>query len=102
MSYPVDRRDFLRVSGAAAATAALGLTSCSSDTSGPVTLSWWDYFTLDNFQPGMNRLIKDIEAGVPDVSIERRPFPFAELERPSPWARSPATCPTSPSSTTSP
>ncbi|WP_118082869.1 sugar ABC transporter substrate-binding protein [Streptomyces sp. CC0208] len=81
MSYPVDRRDFLRVSGAAAATAALGLTSCSSDTSGPVTLSWWDYFTLDNFQPGMNRLIKDIEAGVPDVRIERRTFPFAELER---------------------
>ncbi|MFF7523216.1 sugar ABC transporter substrate-binding protein [Streptomyces pseudovenezuelae] len=81
MSYPVDRRGFLRVSGAAAATAALGLTSCTSDTSGPVTLSWWDYFTLDNFQPGMNRLIKDIEAGVPDVRIERRSFPFAELER---------------------
>ena len=81
MSYPVDRRDFLRVSGAAAATAALGLTSCTSDTSGPVTLSWWDYFTLDNFQPGMNRLIKDIEAGVPDVRIDRRTFPFAELER---------------------
>ncbi|MDH6447832.1 MULTISPECIES: sugar ABC transporter substrate-binding protein [unclassified Streptomyces] len=81
MSYSVDRRGFLRVSGAAAATAALGLASCSSDTSGPVTLSWWDYFTLDNFQPGMNRLIKDIEAGVPDVRIERRTFPFAELER---------------------
>lgn len=81
MSYPVDRRGFLRVSGAAAATAALGLTSCSSDSSGPVTLSWWDYFTLDNFQPGMNRLIKDIEDGVPDVRIKRRSFPFAELER---------------------
>ncbi|MFF7277056.1 extracellular solute-binding protein [Streptomyces griseorubiginosus] len=81
MSYPVDRRGFLRVSGAAAATAALGLTSCSSTESGPVTLRWWDYFTLDNFQPGMNRLIKDIEAGVPDVRIERRSFPFAELER---------------------
>ena len=81
MSYPVDRRDFLRISGAAAATAALGLTSCSSTESGPVTLRWWDYFTLDNFQPGMNRLIKDIEAGVPDVKIERRTFPFAELER---------------------
>lgn len=81
MSYPVDRRGFLRVSGAAAATAALGLTSCGSSESGPVTLRWWDYFTLDNFQPGMNRLIKDIEAGVPDVRIERRSFPFAELER---------------------
>jgi multiple sugar transport system substrate-binding protein len=81
MSYPVDRRGFLRVSGVAAATAALGLTSCNSDSSGPVTLRWWDYFTLDNFQPGMNRLIKDIEAGVPDVKIERRTFPFAELER---------------------
>ncbi|MEU9166449.1 sugar ABC transporter substrate-binding protein [Streptomyces sp. NPDC048420] len=81
MSYPVDRRGFLRVSGAAAAAAALGLTSCSSSKSGPVTLRWWDYFTLDNFQPGMNRLIKDIEAGVPDVRIERRSFPFAELER---------------------
>lgn len=81
MSYPVDRRGFLRVSGAAAATAALGLTACSSTESGPVTLKWWDYFTLDNFQPGMNRLIKDIESGVPDVRIERRTFPFAELER---------------------
>ncbi|MFI6439377.1 ABC transporter substrate-binding protein [Streptomyces sp. NPDC050759] len=85
MSYPLDRRGFLRASGATAAAAALGagaaLTSCSSDTSGPVTLTWWDYFTLDNFQPGMNRLIKDIEAGVPDVRIERRTFPFAELDR---------------------
>ncbi|MFJ9009797.1 extracellular solute-binding protein [Streptomyces canus] len=85
MSYPLDRRGFLRASGATAAAAALGagaaLTSCSSDTSGPVTLTWWDYFTLDNFQSGMNRLIKDIEAGVPDARIERRTFPFAELER---------------------
>ncbi|MFF0013676.1 ABC transporter substrate-binding protein [Streptomyces sp. NPDC005374] len=85
MSYPLDRRDFLRTSGATAAAAALGvgaaLTSCSSTESGPVTLSWWDYFTLDNFQPGMNRLIKDIESGVPNVRIERRTFPFAELER---------------------
>lgn len=68
-----------------AAAAALGvggaLASCSSAESGPVTLDWWDYFTLDNFQPGMNRLIKDIEAGVPDVRIRRRSFPFAELER---------------------
>jgi len=85
MSYPLDRRGFLRTSGTAATAAALGLggalTSCSPGTSGPVTLTWWDYFTLDNFQPGMRRLIKDIEAGVPDVKIERRTFPFAELDR---------------------
>ena len=85
MSYPVDRRGFLRSSGAATAAASLGLggalTSCSSGKASTVTLTWWDYFTLDNFQPGMNRLIRDIESGVPDVKIERRSFPFAELER---------------------
>jgi multiple sugar transport system substrate-binding protein len=85
MSYPVDRRGFLRTSGAVTAAAALGLggalTSCGSSGSGPTTLTWWDYFTLDNFQPGMNRLIRDIESGVPDVKIERRTFPFAELDR---------------------
>ncbi|MBO4252748.1 sugar ABC transporter substrate-binding protein [Streptomyces griseorubiginosus] len=83
MSYSVDRRGLLRAAGAAAATAALGgaLASCGSGSSGPVTLTWWDYFTLDNFQPGMNRLIADIESGVPDVKIERRTFPFAELDR---------------------
>ncbi|WP_327312841.1 ABC transporter substrate-binding protein [Streptomyces sp. NBC_01235] len=83
MPYPVDRRGFLSTAGAAAA--ALGLvgavTSCGSGKPSTVTLTWWDYFALDNFQPGMKRLIKDIEAGVPDVKIERRTFPFAELDR---------------------
>jgi multiple sugar transport system substrate-binding protein len=83
MSYTVDRRGFLRTAGAGAAALGLGgaLASCGSDKSSTTTLTWWDYFTLDNFQPGMNRLIKDIEAGVPDVRIERRTFPFAELDR---------------------
>jgi multiple sugar transport system substrate-binding protein len=83
MSYPVDRRGFLRTTGTAAAALGLGgaLASCGSTKSGPVTLTWWDYFTLDNFQPGMQRLINDVEAGVPDVKIERRTFPFAELDR---------------------
>ncbi|MET7473711.1 sugar ABC transporter substrate-binding protein [Streptomyces sp. NPDC005648] len=83
MSYPVDRRGFLRTAGTAAGALSLGgaLASCGSSKSGPVTLRWWDYFTLDNFQPGMNRLISDIEAGVPDVKIQRRSFPFAELDR---------------------
>ncbi|WP_367320831.1 sugar ABC transporter substrate-binding protein [Streptomyces sp. HUAS ZL42] len=83
MSYTVDRRGFLRTAGAGAAALGLGgaLASCSSEESSTVTLTWWDYFTLDNFQPGMNRLIKDIEQGVPDVRIERRTFPFAELDR---------------------
>ncbi|MFE6620400.1 ABC transporter substrate-binding protein [Streptomyces sp. NPDC057740] len=84
MSYPVDRRRFLRTVGAGAAALSGGaaLASCGgSDEPSTTTLTWWDYFTLDNFQPGMTRLIKDIEAGVPDVRIERRTFPFAELER---------------------
>jgi multiple sugar transport system substrate-binding protein len=84
MSYPVDRRGFLRTAGAGATALGLGgaLASCGgSEASSTTTLTWWDYFTLDNFQPGMTRLIKDIEAGVPDVRIERRTFPFAELER---------------------
>lgn len=83
MSYPVDRRGLLRTAGVGAAALGLGgtLASCGSDKPSTVTLTWWDYFTLDNFQPGMNRLIKEIEAGVPDVKIERRTFPFAELDR---------------------
>ncbi|MBC2900625.1 ABC transporter substrate-binding protein [Streptomyces cupreus] len=83
MSHKVDRRGFLRTAGAGAAALGLGgsLASCGSDETDTVTLTWWDYFTLDNFQPGMNRLIKDIEAGVPNVRIERRTFPFAELDR---------------------
>ena len=83
MSYPVDRRGLLRTAGATAAALGLGgaLASCGSDEPSTTTLTWWDYFTLDNFQPGMTRLIRDIEAGVPDVRIERRTFPFAELDR---------------------
>ncbi|MGP4052168.1 ABC transporter substrate-binding protein [Streptomyces sp. 2A115] len=84
MSYAVDRRGFLRAAGAGAAALGLGsaLASCGSDQqSGTVTLTWWDYFTLDNFQPGMTAMIKDIEANVPDVRIERRTFPFADLDR---------------------
>lgn len=83
MSYTVDRRGLLRTAGAGAAALGLGgaLASCGSDESSTTTLTWWDYFTLDNFQPGMNRLIKDIESGVPNVRIERRTFPFAELDR---------------------
>ncbi|WP_033321703.1 ABC transporter substrate-binding protein [Streptomyces yerevanensis] len=86
-----DRRAFLRAAGASAA--ALGtvgaLASCGSGNSGNsgqgsggrTTLTWWDYFTLENFQPGMKALIEDIEAGVPGVRIDRRTFPFADLER---------------------
>ena len=84
MSYAVDRRGFLRAAGAGAAALGLGpaLASCgSSGQSGTVTLTWWDYFTLDNFQPAFARLVKDIEEHVPDVRIERRTFPFADLER---------------------
>ncbi|WP_149829131.1 ABC transporter substrate-binding protein [Streptomyces tailanensis] len=85
MSHPVDRRLFLRA-GAASLGLGLGLgsalTGCGSDKqSGTVTLTWWDYFTLDNFQPAFARLINDIEARVPDVRIKRRTFPFADLER---------------------
>ncbi|MEV5437041.1 sugar ABC transporter substrate-binding protein [Streptomyces sp. NPDC052682] len=89
MAYPVDRRGFLRAAGAGAAALGLGgaLAACS-DAAGepgrrasPVTLTWWDYFTLDNFRPGMNRLIRQIESGVRNVRIERRTFPFADLER---------------------
>ncbi|MDQ1047535.1 sugar ABC transporter substrate-binding protein [Streptomyces sp. V4I2] len=86
MSYAVDRRGFLRAAGAGAAALGLGsvLTSCGSggqSGGGTVTLTWWDYFTLDNFQPAFARLVKDIESNVPDVRIERRTFPFADLDR---------------------
>lgn len=85
MSYAVDRRGLLRAAGAGAAALGLGpaLASCGSDqgSGGTVTLTWWDYFTLDNFQPAFARLIRDIEAHVPDVRIERRTFPFADLDR---------------------
>ncbi|TPQ20878.1 ABC transporter substrate-binding protein [Streptomyces sporangiiformans] len=84
MPSTVDRRGFLRA--AATGTAALGLSgslaSCGSDQeSATVTLTWWDYFTLENFQEGMTALIQDIEENVPGVKISRRTFPFADLDR---------------------
>ncbi|EKX68696.1 sugar ABC transporter substrate-binding protein [Streptomyces ipomoeae] len=84
MSHPLDRRGFLRAAGAGVAALGLGsaLAACGSDKGGgTVTLRWWDYFTLENFQPGMTALIKDIEANVPGVRIDRRTFPFADLDR---------------------
>ncbi len=82
MSYTVDRRGFLRIAGGGAAALGLGgaLASCGSEETGTVTLTWWDYNTLESLQPDMNRLIKDIEENVPGVRIERRTFPFAELD----------------------
>lgn len=84
MSHPVDRRGFLRAAGASAAGLGLGsaLAACGSDKqSGTATLTWWDYLGSDDLQPAFTRLIKDIEAEVPGVRIERRSFPFADLER---------------------
>ncbi|MDL5202939.1 sugar ABC transporter substrate-binding protein [Streptomyces sp. ALI-76-A] len=86
MSYAVDRRGFLRAAGAGVAALGLGpaLASCDSGRrsgGSTVTLTWWDYFTLDTFQPAFDRLIRDIEAHVPGVRIERRTFPFADLDR---------------------
>lgn len=81
--HAIDRRAFLRAAGAGAAAleTAGALASCGSGNSGnsgnteqgsggTTTLTWWDYFTLENFQPGMRALIKDIEANVPDVRID--------------------------------
>jgi multiple sugar transport system substrate-binding protein len=83
MPDTVDRRGLLRAAGAGAAALGLGgaVASCGSGGPSTATLTWWDYFTLDNFQPGMNRLIKEIEENVPGVRIQRRTFPFADLER---------------------
>lgn len=85
MSYTVDRRGFLRLAGGGAAALGLGgaLASCGSEKTdtGTVTLAWWDYNPGVSAQPIQNLLIKDIEENVPDVRIERRSFPFAELDR---------------------
>ncbi|NGO13011.1 sugar ABC transporter substrate-binding protein [Streptomyces sp. HC44] len=88
MPSTVDRRGFLRAAGAGVTALGLSgaLASCGSGNSeqgsgGTTTLTWWDYFSLENFQPGMTALIKDIEANVPGVRINRRTVPFADLER---------------------
>jgi multiple sugar transport system substrate-binding protein len=82
MPYTVDRRGFLRAASAGAASVGLtgALASCGSDEPSTVTLKWWDYWSLESFQPGINNLIEGIEANVPGVRIERRAFPFADLD----------------------
>lgn len=86
MPHTVDRRDFLRLTGAGAVAMGLGeaLAACSSSkpaksATGPATLTWWDYWDQPNFQQGVNAVIADVQAHVPGVTIRRTVFPFANL-----------------------
>jgi len=92
----ITRRDFLKVSGAGLAGAAmLGVAGCGGGGSGqqgggqqggggggePVTLRWWDYYSdLPETNRAIEAAIRRYMDQNPDVRIERTVIGFADLK----------------------
>jgi multiple sugar transport system substrate-binding protein len=81
----ITRRGFLKAAGAGVAGAALfGASACGGGDSqsggGKVTLAWWDYYEDANAK-AVEALHKRYMEANPNVTIERRGLPFAELKR---------------------
>jgi multiple sugar transport system substrate-binding protein len=81
----VTRRSFLKTAGAGVAGAALfGASACGGDTGqgggGKITLTWWDYFEAANAE-AVEAMHKRYMENNPNITIERRALPFAELKR---------------------
>jgi multiple sugar transport system substrate-binding protein len=79
------RRNFLKLSGAGVAGAALlGASACGGDGGSQggneVTLRWWDYWDGAPDEAARTFLQRYMEAN-PNVTIERRRVPFDELKR---------------------
>jgi multiple sugar transport system substrate-binding protein len=75
----------LKAAGAGVAGAALfGASACGGgdgqSASGKVTLAWWDYYEDANAQAVKDLHKRYMEAN-PNITIERRALPFAELKR---------------------
>jgi multiple sugar transport system substrate-binding protein len=80
------RRDFLRITGGGVTGAALlGSYGCGGaggggQGAGPVTLTWWDYFTEGAMDVAVRELLNRYEKTHPDVTINRRSIPFDQLK----------------------
>ncbi len=85
MARRITRRGFLKAAGAGAAGAALfGASACgggdSQSANGKVKLAWWDYYEAANAK-AVEALHKRYMEANPNITIERRVLPFAELKR---------------------
>jgi multiple sugar transport system substrate-binding protein len=85
MKRKISRRNFLKTAGTGVAGAALlGTSACGTRNnvgqSGKVTLRWWDYWSekADKAADVYHRRYMELN---PNVNIERRVVPFAELKR---------------------
>jgi multiple sugar transport system substrate-binding protein len=85
MARKVTRRGFLKAAGAGVAGAAMfGASACgggdTQSASGKITLAWWDYYEAANAK-AVEAMHKRYMEENPNITIERRVLPFAELKR---------------------
>jgi multiple sugar transport system substrate-binding protein len=85
MQRVYNRREFLKVFGGGIAGAALlGAAGCGGGGApgdgDEVTLTWWDYWTEGATQTGIQNQIQRYMEAHPNVAVERRTIPFAELK----------------------
>jgi multiple sugar transport system substrate-binding protein len=85
MQRKLTRRSFLKTAGAGVAGAALlGASACGGGRGqgggGQIRLSWWDYFEAANAEAVEAMHRRYMEAN-PNITIERRALPFADLKR---------------------
>jgi arabinogalactan oligomer/maltooligosaccharide transport system substrate-binding protein len=65
---------------ALAATACSGDSDSGSDSSGPVTITWWDTSNATNEAPVYQALIKEFEAANKDVKVKYVNVPFDQAQ----------------------
>ncbi|WP_327716712.1 extracellular solute-binding protein [Streptomyces sp. NBC_00490] len=65
---------------ALAATACNGDSDSGSDSSGPVTITWWDTSNATNEAPTYKALIKEFEAANKDVKVKYVNVPFDQAQ----------------------
>ncbi|WP_157901942.1 extracellular solute-binding protein, partial [Streptomyces kanasensis] len=62
------------------ATACSGGSSGSSDSSGPVTITWWDTSDATNEAGTFKALVKDFEKANPDIKVKYVSVPFGDAQ----------------------
>lgn len=83
MNDQMNRRDLLKLTGAAAAATATGVTFAPRSYArqdGEVTITWWDYMSDANGKALESQHARYMEAN-PSVKIERTSFDFADLKQ---------------------
>ncbi len=83
MNDQLNRRHLLKLTGAAAAASATGITLVPRSYArqdGEVTITWWDYMDNANGRALENQFARYMEAN-PSVKIERTAFDFADLKQ---------------------